>query len=135
MHTQVLIHPKRVERGGVESGEEHVHHYEQINLAVLHAQRHVFIIVLEFLCRCVVACAEHCVVVGYALFQEVAARLVEAVGVFGVFVAAEIFFSLVWGVAVDCGYFQTPVFGQFCHLPHQLVVVELNKRNTCHGKY
>ena len=82
VHFQVFIHPKRIERGGVKSGEEHIHHYEQINLTIFHAQRHIFIVVLEFLCRSVVARSKHFIIVGNAHIQEIAARLVESIGVF-----------------------------------------------------
>ena len=49
MHAQVLIHPEGVQRLGIESGEEHVHHNQQIHLTVFHPHREVFVIVLELL--------------------------------------------------------------------------------------
>ena len=65
MHLQVLIYPQGVERLGVKSCQEHSHHDKQVEVVVLHPQRDVLIVVLEFFAADVVFRAEHLVVVGY----------------------------------------------------------------------
>ena len=74
---QVLVHPERVQRGGVKAREEHVDHDEQVELAVLHPQRDVLVVALELVARGVVARAEHPVVVAYGRVEEVPRGRVE----------------------------------------------------------
>ena len=50
VHLQVLINPQRIQRRRVESGQEHIHNDQDINLTVLYPLRQVFIVVLEFCC-------------------------------------------------------------------------------------
>ena len=47
VHLQVLVHPKRVQRLGVKTRQEHTHYYQDIDLLVLHAERHILVVVLE----------------------------------------------------------------------------------------
>ena len=47
MHLQVLIHPQRVQRLGIETRQEHVDHNQQVQFAVLHALAHVLVEALE----------------------------------------------------------------------------------------
>ena len=44
---QVLIYPKRVQRLGIESSEEHAHHNQDVHILILHALRHILIVALE----------------------------------------------------------------------------------------
>ena len=44
---QILVHPERIERRCVKTREEHIHHDEQIDLALLHPLREILIVVLE----------------------------------------------------------------------------------------
>ena len=50
MITQILIYPKRIEGSGIESRQEHVHNNKDVYLTILHAKRHIFIIVRELVC-------------------------------------------------------------------------------------
>ena len=49
MHLEILIHPERIQRRRIEASEEHIHHDEQIQLLILHAERDIFVIILEFI--------------------------------------------------------------------------------------
>ena len=62
VHFEVFVHPERVQRLCIESREEHTHDNEYINLTVFHAQREVFVIVLELLAVGGVFCVESLVV-------------------------------------------------------------------------
>ena len=44
---QVLINKQGVERSRIKAGKEHIHHYQQVHLSVLHPERQILIIVLE----------------------------------------------------------------------------------------
>ena len=46
---KVLIYEQRVERCGIKSSQEHIDHYQQIHLSVLHTQRQVFVVVLKLI--------------------------------------------------------------------------------------
>jgi len=131
--TQVLIDPKGVERGGVEAREEHAHDDEQVDLAVLHAERHVLVVVGEFFGRSVVRGAERRVVVADGTLEEVAAGGIEALGVVAVLVAV-VGVLLVGAIAEDGGNLESAVGGQGFHLSLQLHVVELGAMNVLHGQ-
>ena len=75
---QVLVDEQRVQRRGVEAGQEHVDHDDQVDLAVLQPQRQVLVVVLELVGRGVEAGAEHGVVVLDRVLEEVARRLRRA---------------------------------------------------------
>ena len=80
VRAQALVDPERVQRRGVEAGQEHVDDDHQVDLAVLQPQREVLVVVLELVGRGVEARAEHGVVVLDRALQEVARARVEAVG-------------------------------------------------------
>ena len=69
VHLQVLVHPKRVERLGVKARKEHVDHYQQVQLTVLHPLAHVLVVALETLAAKVIAASELPVVVVHRLLQ------------------------------------------------------------------
>ena len=48
MISQVLVHPERIKSSGVKACQEHVHDDKDVNLAILHTERNIFIIVREF---------------------------------------------------------------------------------------
>ena len=78
VRAQVLVDPQRVERRGVEAGQEHVDDDDEVELAVLQPQRQVLVVVLELVGRGVEARAEHGVVVLDRVLEEVARACVES---------------------------------------------------------
>ncbi len=68
---QVLVHKQGIECGGIKARKEHIHHYQQVHLPVLHPQRQVFIVVLELVAGCVIIRGEHPVVILYGSFKEI----------------------------------------------------------------
>ena len=135
MIAQVLVYPQSVERRGIEAGQEHVHHYEDVYLTVLHAQRHIFIIVGELVCRRVVVRREHLVIVRDGTLQEVTAALVHARCAVRVFILYITACFVIYSVREDCGYLQFPVLRQFCHLLLELIVIQFGCINALHGKH
>ena len=69
---QALVDPKRVERGRIETGQEHVDHDGQVDLTVPESQRQVAVVVLKPVGRSVEAGAEHRVVVADRCLEKVA---------------------------------------------------------------
>ena len=71
MLLQVLVHPQGVERRGVETGKQHVHHDGHIQVAVLEPEAQILVIVLELVgCRAEAA-AEHSVVIADRGVEEI----------------------------------------------------------------
>ena len=130
MIPQVLVNPQSIERCRVEAREEHVDYNQQVDFAVLDAERKVFVVVLEFVGARVVACAEHFVIVVDALIKKFTAALVETCGIFG---------SLIVNVNIGsiaeyrCD-FQPLVRLQLLHLFFQFGIVELDKRDRGNGE-
>ena len=124
MIAEILVDPERVERGCVESGQEHVDDDQEVDFAVLHPQRYVLVVVLELLGAGVVAGLEHRVVVGDGGFEEVARRSVEKTGVLGVLLIQKaVRFRFVDVEAVNQRHFQPP--GRIgLHLPLEFAVIE-----------
>ena len=77
VRAQVLVDPQGVERGGVKTGQEHVDHDHQVELALLQPLRQVLVVVLELVSRGVEAGAEVGVVVPDGGVEEVARTLVQ----------------------------------------------------------
>ena len=48
---QVLIHPRRILRGGVEAGQEHIDHNEDGHLSFFHLHGQIFIVILKLVHR------------------------------------------------------------------------------------
>ena len=129
MHPEVLVHPQRVERGGIKPREEHVDDDEKVNLAVLHPERHILVVVLELVGRGVVVGAKHRVVVLDSLLQKVAVHGQHAVGILVVLVLhAGAVVSVVDTIAEDSRHLQPTV------LPLELVIIEFGILDACHGK-
>ena len=120
---QVLVDEQRVQRRRVEAGEEHVHHDDQVDLAVLHPLRQVLVVVLEPVRARVVAGPEHVVVVLDRVFQERARVTVERIGVERFIIEDAVGFGLVRAVAEDQSDLQPLVRWQLLHLQLELVVV------------
>ena len=47
MHFQVFIYPQGIEGRGIEAGKKHIDYDQQIDLALFHLIREVFVVVLE----------------------------------------------------------------------------------------
>ena len=105
---EVLIDPKGVQGLGIEAREEHSHHDEDVDLLVLHAKRHVLVVVLERLAVGGIAGAETLVVVVDGMVEGIAALEVELLGALGVLVVevAHGVLFLVGGEGEDGGYGQ-----------------------------
>ena len=136
MHLQVLIYPQSVERLGIESCKEHSHHDKQVEVVVLHPQRDVLIVVLEFFAADVVFRAEHIVVVGYRhLLQKLLACSVETVDAGRIFVrhSCHCVRSL---IRLVCEYGCNPQLPPpwLSHLLFQCKIIFLRHCHTFHGK-
>lgn len=107
----------------VEAGEEHVHHDDQVDLAVFHPARQVLVVVLEPVGARVVAGPEHVVVVLDRVFQERARVTVERIGVERFIIEDAVRLGLVRAVAEDQPDLQALVRWKLRHLHLELVVV------------
>ena len=100
---QILVNPKGVKRGSIEASEEHIHHKENVNLTVFHSQRHIFIVVGEFVGGCVVTGAKHLVIVLDGSLQELTAAGIQSFGIVVVLVAVLIGVCFVCPITEDGG--------------------------------
>ena len=134
MHFQVLVHPQGVQGGGVEAGEEHIHHDEQIQFLVFHPQGNVLVVVLELVAVGGIVGAEHLVVVTDGGVQKIPAGLVQAGGILAVFLVQDaVRLALVGAVAVNEGHPQ--LFGGVGgHLLLEFLVVPLGQVHRSHRK-
>ena len=89
VHFQIFVHPKGVEGGGIETGQEHIDHDQQVKLLVFHPQRDILVIILETLAVGGVVGAEHSVVIPDGRFQKIPVGLGQAAGVLAVFLAQD----------------------------------------------
>ena len=135
MHLEVLVHPKGVEGLGIKTGEEHTDDDEQVNVAVLHAERYIFVVVAELVTADVVAGTE-CLVVGLdGLCEEIlgdGGHLAHIVRVFFRDIAVFVFL-FVGGVGEDSGYLHVLVATLF-ELTLKLVVVCDSAGDGINGK-
>lgn len=133
VHFQIFVHPKGVQGGGVEAGQEHVDHDEQVQLIVLHPQGHVFIVILELFPGGVVVGVEHLVVVLNGLLQKISAALVQGAGVLRILLPQHplVLQVLVGPIAVNQGHPQ-PLGRVRLHLALELLVVELGHGHRGH---
>ena len=97
MIPQILVAPKRVERRRVEAREEHIHDDEQIQFAILHARRNVFVIIREVAVIGAVGDVEKLVVVLNRGFEEVELFGAEFGGAFVILVVDPVVRDLVEG--------------------------------------
>ena len=136
MHLQVLIHPQSVERLGVKSGQEHTHHDKQVEVVVLHPQRDVLIVVLEFFAADVVFRFEHIVIVGNChLLQKLLTCIVKTVDCGWIFICHTCRFirCLIRLVGEYGGYLQLPS-SRLSHLLFQRKIIFPRHRHAVHGK-
>ncbi len=100
MGPQVLVDPQRVERRGVEAGEEHVDHDHEVDLSPLESQRQILVVVLEPLGGGVEARAEQVVVVLDGVLEELPGIEAEPIGL-ELLLVEDVVDCLVRRVAVD----------------------------------
>ena len=86
MHLQVLVHPKGIQGLGIEAGQEHAYHDEDVYFLVLHAQGNVLVVVGKALGIHTVGSAESLVIIVDGTCQKLLAHFVQAVSAFRVFV-------------------------------------------------
>ena len=134
MHFQVFIHPQRIQRRGVEAGQEHIDHDQQVKFLVLHPQGNILIVILEFVPVCGIVGVEHPVVVTDGRIQKITGTLVKCGGILRILLVEDtIRFFLIRSIAVNDGNLQ-PLLRIFRHLPMKLGVVELCSIHAGHGK-
>ena len=105
VHLQVLVHPESVQGGGIKTGEEHIHHDQQIQFLVFHPQGNIPVVVLELVAVSGVVGVEHLIVVPDGCVHKVPAALVQGAGVLAVLLVQDaVRFLLVGPVAVNRGY-------------------------------
>ena len=134
VHFQVFIHPQRIQRRGVEAGQEHIDHDQQVKFLVLHPQGNILIVILEFVPVCGIVGVEYPVVVTDGRIQKITGTLVKCGGIFRILLVKNaVRFFFVCAIAVNDGNFQ-PLLRIFRHLPLKLGVVELCSIHAGHGK-
>ena len=134
VHLQVFVHPKGVQGRGIEARQEHIDHDQQVKFLVLHAERYIFVVILEpFTIRRVVR-MEHLVVVLNGCVQKIPAALVEVRGVFRIFLVQNpVCFGFVGSIAVNGGNAQP--LGRICrHLLLEFLIIQLRHRHRSHAE-
>ena len=134
MHLQVFVHPKGVQRGGIEACQEHIDDDQQVKFLVLHAERYIFVVILEpFTIRRVVR-MEHLVVVLNGGIQKIPAALVKVGGIFRIFLIQNpVCFRFIGSIAVNGSNAQP--LGRVCrHLLFELLIIQLCHRHRCHAE-
>ena len=123
MRAQRLVHPQSVERLGVEPGEEHVDHDDQVDGPLRQPPRDVLVVALEALRARVVGGAELSVVVTDRFIEEGAVVGGQLRGVHGLIGQRLTGRIGVGRVGVNNADAQAPVRGQPLLLPLELHVV------------
>ena len=85
VHLQILIHPKGVQGRGIKACQEHIDHDQQVKLLVLHAERYIFVVILEPFAIGRIVRMEHLIVILNRCIQKIPAALVKIGGIFQVF--------------------------------------------------
>ena len=129
MGTQILVNEKGVQRRGIEAGEEHVHHNDQVDLTVLQPQRQVFVVVLEPGRRGVERRAVHGVVVLDRTVQERPGVPAQPTGIKTLLIKDAVLDRIVGTVGEDQADLQTLIRRQTFLLFRELVVVGPRRRN------
>ena len=134
MHLQVFVHPKGVQRSSIEARQEHIDHDQQVKLFIFHAERYIFIVILEPFAIGRVVRVEHLVVILNGCVQEIPAALVEVGGIFRVFLVQNaIRFRFIGSIAVNGSNAQP--LGWVCrHLFFELLIIQLCHRHRCHAE-
>ena len=134
VHLQVLVHPKGIQGRGIEARQEHIDHDQKVKFFILHAERYIFVVILEpFTIRRVVR-MEHLVVVLNGGIQKIPAALVEVGGIFRVFLVQNaIRFRFIGSIAVNGSNAQP--LGWVCrHLFFELLIIQLCHRHRSHAE-
>ena len=139
VHLQVLIHPQCVQCLGIKASQEHTYHNQDINLLVLHTQRHILVITLESLAigTEVGVWRPHLVIIVDSLCQRIPALQVQFAYTFGVFVATQaplVFLGFVSLIGIDGGYFKIGS-SRLCQLFLKLIIIENSRFHTIYSKY
>ena len=134
MHLQVLVHPKGIQGRGIEARQEHIDHDQQVKFLVLHAERYIFVVILEPFTIGRVVRMEHLVVILNGGIQKIPAALVEVGGIFRVFLVQNaIRFRFIGSIAVNGSNAQP--LGWVCrHLFFELLIIQLCHRHRCHAE-
>ena len=125
VHLQILVHPQRIERGGVKAGEEHIDHDQEVQFLVLHAEGNVLVIVLELVPVRRIVGMEHPVIIPDAGVQEITGGLIQCGGILGVFLVQNtVRVRLVRPIAVD-GRNPQILCGISGHLLLEFLIIQL----------
>ena len=134
VHLQVFVHPKGIQGRGIKARQEHIDHDQQVKLFIFHAERYIFVVILEpFTIRRVVR-VEHLVVILNGCVQKIPAALVEVGGIFRVFLIQNpVCFRFIGSIAVNGGNAQP--LGRVCrHLLFELLIIQLCHRHRSHAE-
>ena len=134
VHLQVFVHPKGVQRSSIKARQEHIDHDQQVKLFIFHAERYIFIVILEPFSISRVVRVEHLVVVLNGGIQKIPAALVEVGGIFRVFLVQNaIRFRFIGSIAVNGSNAQP--LGWVCrHLFFELLIIQLCHRHRSHAE-
>ena len=123
VHLQVFVHPKGIQGRGIKARQEHIDHDQQVKLFILHAERYIFIVILEPFAIGRVVRMEHLVVVLNGGIQKIPAALVKVGGIFRVFLIQNpVCFGFVGSIAVNGSNAQP--LGWVCrHLFFELLII------------
>ena len=134
MHLQVFVHPKGIQGRGIEACQEHIDHDQQVKLFILHAERYIFVVILEPFAIGRVVRMEHLVVVLNSGIQKIPAALVKIGGIFRIFLVQNpVSFGFVRSIAVNGGNAQP--LGRVCrHLLFELLIIQLCHRHRSHAE-
>ena len=134
MHLQVFVHPKGIQGCGIEACQEHIDHDQQVKFFILHAERYIFVVILEPFTIGRVVRVEHLVVILNGGIQKIPAALVKVGGIFRVFLVQNaIRFRFVGSIAVNGSNAQP--LGWVCrHLFFELLIIQLCHRHRCHAE-
>ena len=134
MHFEVLIHPKGVERCGIEARQEHIDNNEQIDFTLLNLIGQVFVVVLEPLARCIKVSFECLIVISDCHIQKITGTLVKSFCVKALVIQntiGAVFFIL--GKGVNSGNGQISVL--LCNLFFQFQIILFASRNGAYCKH
>ena len=134
MIPEVLIYPQSIECCCIKACKEHIYYYKNIYFSILHSQRNILIVVRELVSTCIIAGAEHLIIVLYSPLQKFAAACIQSFCIIAVLVAFIVWVAFIDSVAEDGGDAQPFVGWQLFHLAKELHVVLLGHRDILHGK-
>ena len=73
VHFQILVDPKRIQSRRIKTREKHIHDNQKVDFFILHAERHIAVIIRKFIARRIVICPEHLIVIANRFLQKFAA--------------------------------------------------------------